>query len=116
MGCQVGWILLQTGDIEMGNELLDYTENFILNELPGYIEHADRYDVESCFIARDQVDKALDYLETKYSHKHYSGWYFLRMHPEFEPLWGHPRFEAAMQQIEADIAIQRERLNSETGP
>lgn len=113
MGCFVGWILLQTGDEGLGNDLLDYTENFLLNQLPGHIEHADQYDAESCFMARGQVDKALDYLEVKYSHRHYGGWYFLRKHPQFEPLWGHPRFEAAMRQVEKEMAIQRANLRNE---
>jgi tetratricopeptide (TPR) repeat protein len=111
MGCYIGWIMLQTGDVDLGNELLDYTENFILNVLPRHIDHADRYDAETCLIARVQVDKALDHLETKYEHKHYGGWFFLRLHPQYEPLWGHPRFEAAMQQIEQDLAAQRANLD-----
>ena len=119
MGCIVGWILLQTGDVELGNELLDATEAYLTEELPTYISHADRYGVDACYVARGQVDKALDALEISISHRHYQGWFFLRKHPQFEPLWGHPRFEAAMQQIEDDLVIQREnlaRMEAEAGP
>jgi TolB-like protein len=110
MGCFIGWVLLQTGDGELGHELLDATENYLINVLPNHIDHADRYGVDHCYIANGQVDKALDAFELQVSHSHYSRWFFLRLHPQYEPLWGNPRFEAAMQQIEQDLAAQRANL------
>jgi tetratricopeptide (TPR) repeat protein len=110
MGCQIGWILLKTGDVQLGNDLLDMTEAYLVDELPEYIDHADQYTVDACYAARGRMEEALDSIETSVSHHHYQQWFFLRMHPQWEPLQGHPRFEAAMQQIEADMKQQREIL------
>ena len=110
MGCMIGWVLLQTGDEKLGNELLDATEEYIVNELPRHIQHADRFAVDQCYIVRGDLEKALDSFETLVAHKHYSRSFFLRLHPQYEPYWGNPRFEAAMQQIEDDLVIQRANL------
>ena len=71
-------------------------------------------------MARGETEKALAALETQVDHKHYAGWWFMRKHPQWEPLWGEPRFEALMARIEEDIAVQRENLAqldaAETGP
>ncbi|MFT5139037.1 MAG: TolB-like protein/Tfp pilus assembly protein PilF [Lysobacterales bacterium] len=118
-GCMVGWILLKTGDVALGNDLLNMTEAYIVDELPSYIDHADRYSVDSCYIARGRLDEALDAFETQISHRHYTRQFFLRLHPQYEPFWGNPRFEAAMQQMEDDLAKQRENLAQqklEAGP
>jgi TolB-like protein len=111
MGCFIGWILLQTNDTQLGNELLDATEDYLVNELPAHVDHVDRFAVDQCYVARGQVEKALDHFEVWVSHKHYHRWFFIRLHPQYEPLRGHPRFEAAMQQIEQDIAAQRANLH-----
>ena len=110
MGCMVGWILLKTGDEVLGSNLIETTEKHLVKKLPTYIDHADRYAVDQCYVVRGELDQALDEIETWVSHKHYRQWFFIRMHPQYEPLWGHPRFEAAMQQIEDDMAAQRTRL------
>jgi TolB-like protein/Flp pilus assembly protein TadD len=120
MACQIGWILLKTGDVELGNDLLDMAETYLVDELPQYIDHADRYTVDACYSARGRIEESLDSIETWVSHRHYQGWYFLRSHPQWEPLQGHPRFEAAMQQIQDDLAVQRANLaaieSAEAGP
>jgi tetratricopeptide (TPR) repeat protein len=118
MGCMIGWILIQTDDIEMGNALMDQTEAYLTEELPNYLDHSDRYGVDACYAARGRLDEALDAIETWVSHHHYQQWFFVRKHPQWEPLWGHPRFEAAMQQIINDMAEQRANLArlEEQGP
>lgn len=109
-GCFVGWILLQTGDEEMGLDLINASVQYLENELPNYIDHADRYQPAYCYMAVGEHEKAIQAVETLTAHKHYGGWWFMRKQPQFEPLWGTPRFEAAMQKIEDDIAIQRANL------
>jgi TolB-like protein/Tfp pilus assembly protein PilF len=109
-GCFAGWLMLRTGDEEMGQSLISTSINYLENELPGYIAHADRYNGSSCYAAIGDYEKAMNVFEMRVDHKHYSGWWFLRMQPQFEPLWGTPRFEAAMQKIENDLAIQRANL------
>jgi TolB-like protein len=110
-GCRTAWILFQTGDATMGAELLTATLSYLEDELPGYIEHADRYGAEYCYVIRGDNEKALTAIETAVEHGHLKGWYFWRKHPQMEPLWGTPRFEAAMQQIAEELARQRENLS-----
>ena len=43
-------------------------------------------------------------------HRHYGGWWFLQRAPSFEPLWGEPRFEAVMAQVDAEMTQQRQRV------
>ena len=118
LACMAGWALLHTGDEEMGIELLNISIDHIENELPKFIEHADRYEIAYCYMATQQREKAIASIETRVAHKHYSGWWFMTRMPQMEPLWGTPRFEAAMQKIKDEMAIQRasvERMNSEAG-
>jgi len=109
-GCLLGWLLIKTGDEEMGRDLLSTSINYLENELPSYIDHADRYEPAYCYVAVGDHEKALTAIETQVEHQHYSQWFFMRKYPLFEPLWGDPRFEAAMQKIQDEIAVQRSRL------
>ena len=62
-------------------------------------------------MALGEKDKALAAIETQVGHGHWAGWWFWRKMPLYEPLWGEPRFEAAMQKIQDEIAIQRASLD-----
>jgi TolB-like protein len=108
--CFAGILLLRTGDEELGQQLLERSVDYLQNELPRYIEHADRYDVESCLLALGRKEAALAGIETRVSHGHLHQWWLWRRWPSYEPLWGDPRFEALMAGIEQDIAAQRARL------
>jgi len=109
-GCIVGWIMLLTGDEQMGGDLVRTSLDYLEQELPRYVEHADRYSVEACYMALGETDRALSAIETRVSHGHWGQWWFIRKMPLYEPLWGDPRFEATMQVIEDGIAVQRARL------
>ncbi|MDX1459736.1 MAG: hypothetical protein R3348_01650 [Xanthomonadales bacterium] len=110
MGCLIGWVLMQTGDEELGRDLVDVTIHHVINELPKYIAHADSISIEACYLAKGDLDRALDHVETMVAHRHLEGFFFLRLHPNYEPLWGHPRFEAAMAEVDALIKEQRDNL------
>jgi TolB-like protein len=58
-GCLAGWLMLKTGDEELGMDLINLATQYIVSELPGYIEHAHRYDVASCYAALGEFDKAI---------------------------------------------------------
>ena len=102
---------MQTGDATMGAELLTTTLSYLEDELPAYIEHADRFGAEWCYVVQGDNEKALATIETQVEHGHLAGWYFWRKHPEMEPLWGAPRFEEAMQRVAEELARQRENLS-----
>lgn len=108
--CLIAWNLIHTGDGELGNALLDHQINYFENELPNYQQHADRHQVEFCYAARGDWDKAIDHIERRFAHQHYTGWFFLVRHKVFEPLWDNPRFIAVMQELDAVLATQRENL------
>ncbi len=118
-GCVVGWLMMQTGEESRGRELIAMTLDYLENELPNYIEHADRYGYEDCYLARGDNEKALRAFETRVAHGHITNWWMFTFAPWVEPLRGEPRFEAAMQQIHDRVALQREnlaRIDAEAGP
>jgi tetratricopeptide (TPR) repeat protein len=113
-GCMVAYVLMRTGDESMGRELLDTTISYLEQELPGYVEHAERYD-QGCYAVAGDVDKALDSLEVNLAHGHNSGWWFWSKLPQMEILRGEPRYEAVLQAIQEKNAVMRERLASLEG-
>lgn len=118
-GCLNAWLMMRTGDPELGQELLGMTIRYLEDELPTYVDHADRFGMAGCYLARGDTEKALDAFETTVAHGHYSGWWIFTSLPWFEPLKGEPRFEAALQRVRGRMAEQREnlaRLDAAAGP
>ncbi len=66
------------------------------------------------------MEAALEALEARFSNGGYQGWMFYRDLEPFEPLHGDPRFEALMQDVEAEMDRQRANLANlapvEAGP
>lgn len=108
--CFMSWLFVKTGDAAMGIELAQASLTYLTEELPKYIDHADRYGSAECYVIVDDINAALTALETQLGHRHYNGWWFIRRVGAFERLWGEPRFEAAMAKVEADIDQQRARV------
>jgi TolB-like protein len=118
-GCLNAWLMMHTGDEKLGRELLDMTISYIENELPKYVDHADRFGFTGCYLASGDNDKAISTFETWADHGHISGWWINTNLPWFEPIRGEPRFEAAIQGIRDRMTLQREnlaRLDEEAGP
>jgi len=114
-GCVVGWIMERAGDAKVGAELVRISLDYMEQDLPRYVRHADRYWIDVCYLATGQPDKALAAIEERLDDRHYDGWFWLRKLPVYEPLWGDPRFEAAMQKVQDEMAVQRANLaQSET--
>jgi TolB-like protein/Tfp pilus assembly protein PilF len=108
-GCLVADILIRTGDEEMGLDLLKQSIDYMENELPQYVEHADRWPADLCYLALGEPDKAMAAIEQRLEHGHGWSWFFMRKEPQYEPLWGTPRFEAVWQEIQNDLVAQRKR-------
>ena len=118
-GCINAWVMMHTNDLKMGQDLLEMTLSYMENELPGYVEHADRYAYPACYAIKGDFAKALDAIEIQVEHGHISYWWISLNQPYFDPLRGEPRFEAALQRIHQRNALQRanlERLDAEAGP
>ena len=103
-----GWVLIRTGDERSGRQLLAQSVEYLDGTLPRYIEDSTRYDVARCYVALGDRERALAAIETRFAHGHHGLSVLLRRWPLFEPLWGDPRFEAALQQAEQAAARQRE--------
>jgi hypothetical protein len=78
--------------------------------LPQYIEDPYRYSAAPCHIALGSRERALAALEASFAYGRYGAWQLLRRWPLYEPLWGDPRFEAALQQAGQATARQREEV------
>ena len=89
------------------------------NELPNYVDHADRFGIQGCYLAAGDLEKALTAIETSFDHGHINGWWIASKLPLWEPLRGNPRFEAAFERVRQRTSAQREnlaRIDSEAGP
>jgi hypothetical protein len=102
--------MVNSGDEQLGGDLVRASLDYLEQELPRYIEHADRYSIEACYMVLGQPEKALSAIETRVSHGHWHQWWFMRRMPLYEPLRGEPRFEVAIQKIEDDLVVQRANL------
>jgi len=111
--CTAGALLIRTGDEELGRQLLQASIDYLQNTLPGYIHHADRYDVETCLLELGQTEAALAAIETRMDHGHISQFWMMRRWPLYEPLWGDPKFESLMARYDLEMAAQRARLIQE---
>ena len=103
----------------MGQALLQQATNYLVDELPTYIEHADRYGAELCLLALGEKEQALDALETRVQHGHTGFSWFTYNLPMFDLIRDEPRFLAIVESIETNMARQRESLvaaKRKTGP
>ena len=118
-GCTIAYVMSRNGEEALSGDLLKMTLSYLENELPNYIEHADRFFYEGCYLMAGEYDKAMDQLEISFAHGHYAQWWIWGNLSLFEPLRGTERYEAMMQKIHATTAAQRAnlaQLEAEAGP
>ena len=106
----MAYVLTRTGDQQMGSDLSQMTLSYLENELPNYVEHADRYNYEVCYLISGELEKAMDQLELSFAHGHYGGWGLWSQLDLYDPLRGTDRFQAMMQNIRENAARQRANL------
>lgn len=108
--CIFSWILINTGDEELGNDLLRQTTTFLDETLPAAVEHADRWTPDICYLTSGDIEKALNSIETQLEHGHlYWRDLFYRL-PMYDQIRDEPRFRAVVEERERRIAIQRETV------
>jgi TolB-like protein/Tfp pilus assembly protein PilF len=110
-GCNVAWILSNTGDIEAGQAVLKQTLFQYEEVLSGNTEHVDATQVEVCYLAAGNIEKALEQIETKLAHNHLYDWKLNHLLPMYDPIRHEPRFLAAIAERERLVAIQREAVH-----
>ena len=109
-GCLMAYVMSMTGDEALAAELVKMSLSYLENELPGYIQHADRYSFEFCYIMNGETAKLLNQLTSTFEHGHYGGWWLWSRLPIFDPIRGTEEFERFMQSIEQETARQRAEL------
>ena len=108
--CMVSWILMNTGDKELGADLLRQATIFLDETLPAAQRHADAWNPEVCYLASGDTEKALDAIEIALDHGHlYWQDLFFRM-PMYDQIRTEPRFQAVIEERERRIATQREAV------
>jgi TolB-like protein/lipoprotein NlpI len=105
-GCIVSWILLNTGDEDLGQKYLDETTLFMDETLPALIEHADYYQPEVCYLTAGDTEKALQSIELQLAHNHLTGWSVFHRLPMYDLIRHEPRYQAALQERERKLAVQ----------
>ena len=108
--CMFSWILMNTGDKELGADLLRQTTIFLDETLPAARQHADKWSPEICYLTSGDTEKALDSIEMQLDHGHlYQRDLIFRM-PMYDQIRDEPRFQAVVEERERRIAIQREAV------
>ena len=93
--CIAAWILMQTGDAELGEQLLERATYFLTEELPAAVNHADVRSPDTCFLAAGETERALESIETQLEHNHLYDWDMIHSLPMYDAIREHPRYVAA---------------------
>ncbi len=62
------------------------------------------------YAIQGDVDRAIGQLRKLVDAGWRDGWWRLEREPIYAPLWGEPEFQAIMDEVRADMAIQLERV------
>lgn len=111
--CIVAWILISTGDIELGKKLLENSLVFFDEILPTVFEHPNGNFPEICYLAAGDSHKAIESIETQLSHNHLTDWTVIHKLPMFDLIRDEPRYQAALDERELRIEAQRKAVNIE---
>jgi TolB-like protein/lipoprotein NlpI len=109
-GCIASWILINTGDVELGQQLLHRTTIFLDETLAKYNEHADWSGRDMCYLTAGDTEKALQTIETYLSHNHLRNWKGYHQLPMFDLIRHEPRYQAALAERNRRVAEQREAM------
>jgi len=108
--CVFSWILINTGDEKLGNDLLRQTTAFHEETLPAALEHADIWMPDICYLISGDNEKALNSIETQLEHNHLYRRDLIYRFPMYDQIRDEPRFRAVVEERERRIAIQREKV------
>jgi len=117
--CYVAWVLINTGDQDLGSALLREAISYIDDSLPLAIEHSDWDFPEVCYLIAGDTEKSLLSVETQLAHNHLYAWNAVHLLPMYDLIRDEPRFQAAVAERERRIAIQRKAIaamGAETQP
>ena len=110
--CAFSWVLMNTGEPELGQALLEQATTWLEDTLPAAIEHADRYAPDVCHLVAGDTEKALASLETQLAHGHFQSWQFDHQMPMYRLIEHEPRYRDLLAERERRIAEQRELIEN----
>ena len=110
--CVFSWVLIKTGDEQLGRQLLDQMSRYLEVELAAVNEHVDSFTPELCYLTAGDTEKALASIETQLAHNHLYHWPVSHRMPMYDLIRDEPRYQAALQERERIVAAQRESLES----
>lgn len=108
--CLVAWTFMNTGDEELGRQLLQQSMIRHDETLPTMTEHPYINNPEICYLTAGDTEKALQSIETQLAHNHIYAWYFIHQLPMYDLIRHEPRYQAALAERERRIAMQREAI------
>jgi TolB-like protein/Tfp pilus assembly protein PilF len=108
--CLVAWVLINTGDEELGSALLRQSLSYFDDALPLFIEHPDMHHPDACYVMAGDIEKTLLSIETQLSHNHLYAWRSAALLPVFDLIRDEPRWLAAQAEYERRIRVQRENI------
>ena len=112
-GCIFSWILINTGDVELGKQLLQQSTIFLDESLSAVYEHVDLERPELCYLTAGDTEKALESIETQIAHNHLYGWRTSHRLPMYELIRHEPRYQAALAERERRIAAQKAAIDQQ---
>ena len=110
--CVFSWVLMNTGEPELGQALLEQATAWLEDTLPAAIEHADRYAPDACHLVAGDTEKALASLETQLAHGHFQSWQFDHQMPMYRLIEHEPRYRDLLAERDRRIAEQRELIEN----
>ena len=110
--CDVAWVYLHTGQEALARELVEYTIDYVLNELPQYTPNADRVPMGDCYMALGDVESALDDLEKRIDNRWPINQEWIKHWPAWKAARMEPRFAELVQKLDAHMALQRPQIEA----
>ena len=110
--CAFSWVLMNTGEPELGQALLEQATAWLVDTLPAAIEHADRYAPDVCHLVAGDTEKALASLETQLAHGHFQSWQFDHQMPMYALIEHEPRYRELLAERDRRVAEQRELIEA----
>jgi TolB-like protein/Tfp pilus assembly protein PilF len=110
--CAMSWILINTGDPDLGRALLEQTVTYLERELPAAIEHADRFLPDVCYLVAGDTEKALASLETQLAHGHIYSWNYNHNLPMYSLIDHDPSYRAMIEERDRHLTEQREAIEN----
>ncbi len=108
--CIAAWLLMNTGDQELGAALLRQASAYIEDSLPLVTDHPDQFFPDMCYLTAGDTEKALLSIETQLAHNHLNDWYLYHQLPMYDLIRNEPRYQAARAERERRISVQRENV------